>query len=229
MRPLTDVWAKPLLPIDGRPVFATLLRGLADGGFAEAFVVVGHLGAQIEALVGDGSAFGLRVRFAEQPDPLGSADAVLRAVETGARAPFLVTAADTVYAPGDLARAQTAFEASDAVAALAVREVACGDADERAAVRVDGDRLVAVGGRHEAEGERVLAAAPLWILGERIVRVLADVPGPPYELADAVRDALDAGENVLAVRFGPTRDLTRPGDVVAQNFPYLSTYRGMSE
>ncbi|MDQ4019206.1 MAG: sugar phosphate nucleotidyltransferase, partial [Actinomycetota bacterium] len=61
LRPLTERWAKPVLPIDGRPVVATLLRELAEAQLRDAWIVVGHLAHQIEHLVGDGSAFGLAV------------------------------------------------------------------------------------------------------------------------------------------------------------------------
>src|SRR5204862_7133066 len=104
LRPLTERWAKPVLPVDGRPVIGTLLRELADGGVERAFVVTGHLAEQVEALVGDGSAFGLDVSFVRQAEPLGSADAMLRAVRAGAQPPLVVTAADTVFARGDLRR-----------------------------------------------------------------------------------------------------------------------------
>src|SRR5918992_3394566 len=100
LRPLTERWPKPILPIDGRPVIGTVLRELANAGFASVHVVVGHLGEQVRALVGDGSAFGLRVSYVNQPEPLGSADAVRRALAGAARAPVLVAAADTVFRPG---------------------------------------------------------------------------------------------------------------------------------
>ena len=73
LRPLTERWPKPILPIDGKPVIATLLRELAGAGIAAATVVTGHLAAQIEELVGDGAAFGISVSYARQPKPLGSA------------------------------------------------------------------------------------------------------------------------------------------------------------
>ena len=63
MRPLTERWAKPVLPIDGRPVIGTLLHDLAEAGVERATVVIGHLAEQVEALVGDGSAFRLDVAF----------------------------------------------------------------------------------------------------------------------------------------------------------------------
>ncbi|HZB35363.1 MAG TPA: NTP transferase domain-containing protein [Gaiellaceae bacterium] len=114
LRPLSERWPKPILPIDGKPVIATLLRELEAAGVSAVTVVVGHLGDQVRGLLA-----GLDVRFAEQPEPLGSADAVRRAVEAGAGAPFLVTVADTVYEPGDPRRVVEAWEQSGAAGALA--------------------------------------------------------------------------------------------------------------
>jgi CTP:molybdopterin cytidylyltransferase MocA len=114
LRPLTERWPKPILPIDGKPVIAALLRELEQAELEPVTVVVGHLGDQIRRLLG-----GLDVRFAEQPEPLGSADAVLRAVEAEARAPFIVSVADTVYSPGDVGRFTREWEKSGADGAMA--------------------------------------------------------------------------------------------------------------
>ena len=62
LRPLTERWPKPLLPIDGRPVIATLLRELRAAGCLRVTVVTGHLAEQVERLLGDGSGFGLELR-----------------------------------------------------------------------------------------------------------------------------------------------------------------------
>src|SRR3981081_242166 len=67
LRPLTERWPKPILPIDGRPVIATLLRELAAAGCERVFVGTGHLAEQVEELVGDGSGFSLDVRYTRQP------------------------------------------------------------------------------------------------------------------------------------------------------------------
>ena len=112
LRPLTDHWPKPLLPIDGRPVIATLLRELA---FAERITVVtGHLGDQLRRFLA-----GWDVTFADQPAPLGSADAVRRALDAGARPPLLVAVADTVFTPGALQRFAQDFIRSGAAAGMA--------------------------------------------------------------------------------------------------------------
>lgn len=214
LRPLTERWPKPLLPIDGRPVIATLLRELAAAGCEHVTVVTGHLAEQVEALLGDGSAFGTAVSTTRQPQALGSADAVGRAVDVGARPPLLVTAADTVFTQGDIARVVRAWSGSGAAGAVGVRR---GGRVDQTPVRVQAGGLVELGGEG---GEH--SATPLWVLGEDLVAALRDVPGPPFEIASAVHDALAAGNEILAIEVGPTRDLTRPADVVTHNFPYLS-------
>ena len=140
LRPLTERWPKPILPIDGKPVIVTLLRELEAAGVNEVTVVVGHLGEQIRNLL-DGFA----VRFAEQPEVLGSADALRRAVEAGARPPFVVSVADTVFAPGDPRRFVETWEQSGADGALAPPLWGVGpevlrqlDGSSRAAVRAAG-------------------------------------------------------------------------------------------
>lgn len=217
LRPLTERWPKPILPIDGRPVVGTLLRELAVAGFERVTVVVGHLGDQVRSLLGDGTAFGLDVRYTEQPEPLGSADAVRRAVGAGAGAPLLVVAADTVFQPGDVARAAADWLASDTVAGIGVRTVPEEGLARRSRVRVEDGRVVELGAD---DGSRT-TGAPLWFLGESVTARLDALPGPPYELAEALRNTIAAGELVAALPIGSTRDLTRPADVVARNFPYL--------
>ena len=62
----------------------------------------------------------------------------------------------------------------------------------------------------------------LWGLGAEIVPSLADLPGPPYELADAFGRALEVGLEVRGIVVPGTRSLTHPADVIRENFPYLS-------
>ena len=226
LRPLTERWPKPILPIDGRPVIATLLRELAAAGFESVTIVAGHLAEQVEGFLEDGSGFGLRVRYARQPEAIGSADAVARALAAGARPPLLVLAADTVFAPGTVRDACERWLRSGASGGLAVREVPLAELPERSSVRAEGGRLVSVVEK-PAPGTVTsgLAGAPLWFLDEELCGWLGALPGPPYELATLAQRALDAGKEIAAIEVGPTRDITRPEDVVRENFPYLSGAR----
>ena len=119
LRPLTERYAKPVLPIEGKPVIALLLRELAEAGFDAVTVVFGHLGDQVERLIGDGRGFGLAVRYARQASPDGSADAVLAAAPV---APYLVLGADKRFTPGDIGRFAAAFAASGTAGAIAVED-----------------------------------------------------------------------------------------------------------
>jgi dTDP-glucose pyrophosphorylase len=225
LRPLTERWAKPVLPIDGRPVIATLMHDLAGAGFDAVTVVVGHLGEQIEELLGDGSAFGLAACYAGQPERLGSADAVSQGLAVGARPPVLVVGADTVFSRGDVGRFIEDWRAGGLAGALAVRHVPVDELPERSSVRAMNGRLVSVVEKPAAGGSPdTLAGAPLWILGAELCGVLEGLPGPPYELAVAAQRAIDAGQEIAAIEIGATRDITHPEDVIDQNFPYLSAW-----
>jgi glucose-1-phosphate thymidylyltransferase len=218
LRPLTECWPKPILPIDGRPVIATLLRELAAIGCERVFVVTGHLADQVEKLVGDGSGFSLDVRYTRQPGVLGSADTVQRALAAGAEPPLLVTAADTVYTPGDLGRFAEA--ARGAAGALAYRLEPAPAPPHRNAVRVVEGRVELVLDDDPANPN---AAAPLWVFGAELVQFLDGLPGPPFELSGAIQRGIDAGVHIAGIEIGPTRDLTHPVDLVKENFSYLGS------
>jgi NDP-sugar pyrophosphorylase family protein len=217
LRPLTERYAKPVLPIDGRPVLATLLLELAPV-VKRVWLVTGHLAEQVEALAGDGSAFGLEITPVAQPEPLGSADVVLRAIRAGARQPLLVAGADTVFTPGDVAR--FAVTAGDAAGAVAVRRDPPPSPPHRHAVRIEAGLVTRV---LDDDPGNPLAGAPLWVVGAAVARFLDPLPGnPPHELADAFELAIAAGERIAGVEIGKTRDLTSPVDLVVENFPYLA-------
>jgi len=216
LRPLTEHWPKPVLPIDGRPVLAVLLRELAAAGCDRVWLVAGHLAEQVEALAGDGSAFGVAVRCVRQPDVLGSADAVRRALDDDAVPPVLVSAADTVFRAGDVGRFAQLFGESGAAGAVAVRTDP-GPGPGRAAVQRSGERIVRM---RADDPDAAWTPAPLWGLGRAVAERLC-LDRPPYELENAYQSAIDAGEVVLAVEIGKTRDLTYPLDLVEENFPYL--------
>jgi NDP-sugar pyrophosphorylase family protein len=218
LRPLTERWPKPVLPIDGRAVVATLLRELAAAGLTRVQVVTGHLAEQVETLLGDGTGFELELRYARQPRADGSADAVRRALAAGAEPPALVLAADTLFTKGDVARFAAA--AADADGALAVRRHPSPAPPHRARVGIVDGRVVRV---VDSDPANPLASAPLWLLGPRLVPFLEDLPGPPYELAEAFQRGVDAGLTIAGIEIGKTRDLTYPVDLVKENFPYLGS------
>ena len=100
MRPKTLTVAKAMLEVAGRPFVDWLLEKLAADGYEDVLLCIAHLGEQIEEHVGDGSRFGLRVRYSnEGKELLGTLGALRHALPLLEPA-FLVTYGDS-YLPFD--------------------------------------------------------------------------------------------------------------------------------
>src|SRR5581483_12452590 len=73
LRPLTDVRAKPAIPVGGEPMIRRIIRALAAQGVDRLVLNLHHLPHTLTAVVGDGSDLGVRVRYSWEPRILGSA------------------------------------------------------------------------------------------------------------------------------------------------------------
>jgi MurNAc alpha-1-phosphate uridylyltransferase len=103
LRPLTEKVPKALVPVGGKPLIAWHLERLAAAGFEEAVVNVSHLGEQIVRSLGDGTRFGLRLRYSREAEPLETAGGIAQALPLLGEGPFLLANAD-VYCEFDFAR-----------------------------------------------------------------------------------------------------------------------------
>jgi NDP-sugar pyrophosphorylase family protein len=96
LRPLSLVRAKAALPVGGEPLVGRILRGLAAAGVRDAVLNLHHLPASITSRIGDGSAYGVRVRYSWETPVLGSAGGPRRAAPLLGAATFLVVNGDTL-------------------------------------------------------------------------------------------------------------------------------------
>jgi len=103
MRPLTDRTPKPLLRAAGKPLIAWLIEKLARSGVADIVINVSHLGAMIEAAVGDGMQYGARVAYSHEREALETAGGIALALPLLGEQPFLVVNGD-VFSDFDFAR-----------------------------------------------------------------------------------------------------------------------------
>ena len=69
---------KPLIPIEGKPVLEREIECLRDQGFTDLILTVGHMREKIMDYFGDGSRLGVRIRYFQEAEPLGSAGALFR-------------------------------------------------------------------------------------------------------------------------------------------------------
>jgi N-acetyl-alpha-D-muramate 1-phosphate uridylyltransferase len=94
MRPLTDHLPKPMLSVGGKPLLQYHLEALAQSGIRDVIINLAHLGEKITEFVGDGSRFGLTVKYSREPEPLETAGALLHALPLLGNAPFILINGD---------------------------------------------------------------------------------------------------------------------------------------
>jgi len=95
MRPLTYAVPKPLLEAGGAPLIVHHLHALQAAGFVDVVVNLSWLGGQIEAALGDGSRYGLRLHYSDEgPEPLETGGGIFRALPLLGEGPFLVLNGD---------------------------------------------------------------------------------------------------------------------------------------
>lgn len=118
MRPLTDTCPKPLLQVGGRPLIGWHLQRLAAAGFRDVVINHAWLGDRIEAALGDGGAWGLRIRYSPETEALETAGGIAKALPLLGDGPFLVVNGD-VWCDWDPGRARSIADRLDALGWLA--------------------------------------------------------------------------------------------------------------
>lgn len=79
LRPLTNRIPKPLISISGKPFLQHQLELIKSFGINEVLILVGYLGRKIKEYFGNGSDFGLRIRYSEEKNLLGTGGALRNA------------------------------------------------------------------------------------------------------------------------------------------------------
>ncbi len=94
MRPLTDSTPKPLLKAAGKPLIEYHIERLAAAGIRQIVINTAYLGDQIEAALGDGARFGVRIDYSREGEPLETGGAIVFARELLGDEPFLLVNGD---------------------------------------------------------------------------------------------------------------------------------------
>jgi len=95
MRPLTDAVPKPMLRIGGVPLIEHHLRALARAGVTDVVINLAWLGSQIQAFVGDGCRWGLRIVYSDEgATALETGGGIFRALPLLGDGPFWLVNGD---------------------------------------------------------------------------------------------------------------------------------------
>jgi dTDP-glucose pyrophosphorylase len=219
---------KAMVPV-GRPFLDYVLSGLADAGLHRVCLVIGPSHQAVRQYYnGPGRPSRVHLEFAEQAQPLGTADAVLAAEAFAGGAPVVVLNSDNLY-PGSALQALRALPRAGLAAWHRSVLLAPGTIPEErinafALLDVDADgtltRILEKPSPAEAAtfGADPLVSMNAWLLPPTIFaacRAITPSPRGELELQDAVRHCIDAlGERfqVVAAR-GAVLDLSHQGDI----------------
>jgi MurNAc alpha-1-phosphate uridylyltransferase len=206
MRPLTDQIPKPLLPVGGKPLIVWHLERLARAGLREVVINHAHLGAQIEAALGDGARWGLTIRYSPEPEgALESAGGIANALPLlGTGEPFLVVNGD-IFCDWDVLRAVKILAANDLAHLILVPNPphhAQGDFSLTEG-RAGADIKVAAG-----RGVQVCTFSGIGIYRPQLFAEIQR--GQPAKLAPLLRVAMDAGRVSGELHVGRWVDVGTP-------------------
>ncbi|HVP14451.1 MAG TPA: sugar phosphate nucleotidyltransferase [Terriglobales bacterium] len=214
LRPRFGELPKALAPVGGRPFLALQLEHLAAAGVREAILCTGFGAGAIRQSLGDGAGLGIRLRYSEEPEPLGTGGALQLAAPL-VNGPCLVANGDTL-APCDPWALERARWECGALGAVALFRVA--DPASRGRVDARGDGMVERFVEKDGSG-----TGPAWVNGglyalapEAWRRMPAPEPGrcaAVFSLERELLPALAAEGRLAALRVdGEFYDIGTPED-----------------
>lgn len=236
MLPFSERFPKPILPIGGKPLLVHQIEALRELGVREVVVVIGHLGYEIVRALGDGSDYGVSIRYVEQEETLGIAHALCK-LERHVDRPFFLFLGDIFFETenlgsmlqrlGDGTRDQTA-------AVLAVKREPDREAIRRNfVVHVDeSERVTRV-----IEKPRVpttdLKGCGLYLFDVAFFDAVRRTPRTAmrdeYEITDSIQIFIDDGWRIEAAEVvKDDLNLSFPSDLLLLNLHYLKA-RGIDK
>ncbi len=233
LRPITEWVPKPLLPVGGRPIIGTLLTNLRVAGISDVLVIVGHLAGKMRSFLGDGSDYGVRLTYRAQTERLGTAHAVMQALDF-IDGETMVLAGDTAFGPNHIGGLVEFHRRTGADLSLSLKRVPVERLAATNSVALAPDDAVEPehGGRITRIVEKPapgtapgdVACAPLHIYPPSLAVYLPLVElssRGEYELTDVVTMMIADGLRVMGKIEPLAPNLTDQRDLLRLNFEYL--------
>ncbi len=195
--PFTTILPKPLLPIGDRAILELLVEQLRLHGFTRLTLAVGYLSHLVEAVMGDGSAYGVSIDYHYESEPLGTAGAL--AGVPGLEEPFLMLNGDVITTL-DFSEFLAVHVASDSALTIAtqVRRAAV-DFGVLELEEGNGGPLQDVNWYIEKPSSEHAVSMGVYVISPRLLHLVK--PGAYLDFPDLVLKALSAGERVCSYRY----------------------------
>jgi len=233
--PLTDYIAKPLLPVNGKPIILHIIENLNAVGIDEFIIVIGYKGKQIRRYlqkhIGEKIGIGnIIVRYVKQRNQLGTADALKEAVPF-VDDDFIVTASDFIIFENDIKDLISMHFTEKCSATIPLRRLSAGRISEASTVKLDEDnfisRIIEKPSRQEIIDN--IAACPFYIfnriVGEYILLVEKSKRGE-FEIPSAIQLMIEDNLKIKGLMIRRWVDLSDIYDLLRANFEYTDEIIG---
>ena len=228
IQPFSDHYPKPLLPVYDRPLLLWQVEAMRELGITDILIVIGHLGHRVVQTLGDGSRWGVKIRYVEQEETLGIAHAVGQ-LEPHIERPFLLFLGDIFFETRELGSMLEAYARDDVDAVLAVKREPDPEAMRRNfSVEVDDRGFVT----HVVEKPRHprtdLKGCGLYLFDLEIFDAVRATPRTAlrdeYELTHTIQIFVQSGHGVVPMEV-VERDLnlSKPPDLLDLNLFVMGT------
>ena len=202
---------KPMADICGKPFLQYLLEMLRDKGITEVIFALGYMGEMIEEYFQDGSAFGLKIAYSYEEEPLGTGGAIRNALPKILEEEVLVLNADT-YFPMDYQGLLRFHQENDGDFSLATRGVP--DISRYGAVRRDAAGRILAWNEKLEDGGQPLAGeinGGIYVMKKSLI---AEIPEGKQSLEqDCIPKWLSEGKRIFGLPFhGYFMDIGIPKD-----------------
>jgi D,D-heptose 1,7-bisphosphate phosphatase len=190
---------KPLVPVAGEPLLVRQIAHLAEQGVRDIVLLAGYKHEAIQAHIGDGSRMGVSIRYAIDDPPMGTAGALIGALNTLAPR-FVVLSGDTLF-DVDLQRTLGWHRARSADVTLFVHPNDHPHDSDLIAADADGRVTAVLPYPHPRDRDfRNLVNAGLYLI-EREALTAVPRPDRPTDLAkEMLTQLMAAGRRVFAYR-----------------------------
>lgn len=224
LRPLTFSTAKHLLPVANKPVLFLAIESLVQVGAREIGIIVSRESSPIiQNAVDDGTRWGARVSYIEQPEPRGLAHACQCAEAFVGHEPFIMYLGDNLL-PEGMGPATERFQSTGANAVVMLKPV--DDPSRFGIAELEGNRIVRLVEKPQ-QPKSDLAIVGGYLFDETIFESIRRIKPSwrnEYEITDAIQDLIDRQLTVVPyIVEGWWKDIGKPEDILDANRAMLET------
>jgi UDP-N-acetylglucosamine diphosphorylase / glucose-1-phosphate thymidylyltransferase / UDP-N-acetylgalactosamine diphosphorylase / glucosamine-1-phosphate N-acetyltransferase / galactosamine-1-phosphate N-acetyltransferase len=217
MRELTAELPKPMIKVRGKPILLHIVEGLQAAGIKNFLIIVGYHGDAVRSYFGDGTCFGLQIKYATQVVQDGTGRVVDLARDFVDQSPFVLSYGDILVDPGNYKAIVDLADDVEAIVSVKQNE----DVSKGGAVFVN-ERMEVTDIREKPPSGELASAwynAGVYAFRPSIFNCTSKLRPSPrgeYELTDAVRELAQSGRKVQAVELSGEWADVRDPEILAE-------------